>query len=66
MSESKNGSGAVKVILAVGFVLAVLMVVGFGGVYYLLRYNHEQKMRAAELEQIRQEQRENQSQNFQV
>ena len=58
MSESKSGSGAVKIILAVGFVLAVLMIVGFGGVFYILKYNDEQTMKAAELERIQQQQRE--------
>ncbi len=50
MSESKSGSAAVKIILAIGFVLAVLMVIGFGGVFYLLKYNNEQEIRAEALE----------------
>ena len=59
MSESKSGSAAVKIILSVGFVLAVLMVIGFGGVFYLFKYNHDQEMKAAELERAKQEQLEN-------
>jgi hypothetical protein len=59
MSESTSGSGAVKVVLAVGFVVAVLMVIGFAGVFFLVKYQHEQEQQAAEEERIRQEQEEN-------
>ena len=58
MSESKSGSGAVKIILAVGFVLAVLMLIGFGGVFCILKYNDSRTMKAAELERLQQQQRE--------
>ena len=58
MSESKSDSGAVKVVLAVGFVLVVLTILGFGGVFLLIRYSHEQAREAAERERMLREQEE--------
>jgi hypothetical protein len=56
MSESSSGSGAVKVILAVGFVVAMLMVIGFGGVFLVMKYNHDQAREAAERDRLLREQ----------
>ena len=44
--------------LAVGFVLAVLMVIAFGGVFLLMQHQDEQQRQAAEAERIRQQQQE--------
>jgi hypothetical protein len=56
MSETRSGSGAVKIILAVGFVVAVLMIIGFGGVFLVMKYNHDQAREAAERERLLREQ----------
>ncbi len=56
MSESTRGSGPVKLVLAIGLVLALLMVIGFAGVFFILKYQDDQVQQAAKQEQIRQEQ----------
>ena len=58
MNAPKNGSNAVKIILAIGSVVIAVMVVGFVGVFMLMKYNNEQALREEEQKQTQAEKRE--------